>query len=126
MRLWEPNGRGFPGPALVFDVGDEVAFGFGDTAEPGFPVAVQSDPVDVALAGIGLPAGGFAGGKVDVTAGTGGLVPDYLGHFRTDVFPGPAVLGVFPAGAVVRHRHPGKFNDATFDSVHKGEIAHRS
>jgi hypothetical protein len=38
--------------ALVFDVGEDPRAGFGDTAELGFPVAVQDDSVDVAFAGV--------------------------------------------------------------------------
>ena len=58
----------------VFDVGKDAGLGFGGAAELGFPVAVEDDPVDVAFAGIGLPAAGFAGGEVDVAAGAGAVV----------------------------------------------------
>jgi hypothetical protein len=59
---------GFKAHALVFDAGDNPLTGFGGAAEPGFPVPVQGDPVNAALAGIGLPAVGFAGGDVDAGA----------------------------------------------------------
>ena len=47
---------------------------FGDAAELGFPIAVAHDPIDVALAGIGFPAGGFGGGEIDVDGGALGVV----------------------------------------------------
>jgi hypothetical protein len=66
--------RDFKAEALVFGVGNDLQIGLGDAAELSFSVAVQGDPVDVAFAGIGLPAAGFAGGEVDLDAGARGVV----------------------------------------------------
>jgi hypothetical protein len=37
----------FKTKALAFDIGDGRQVGFGNAAEPGFPVVVQNNPVDV-------------------------------------------------------------------------------
>jgi hypothetical protein len=75
----------FKAGALVFDADEDPGLGFGDAAEPGFPVAVQDDPGNVAFAGIGLPAAGFTDDEADVDTGTCGLAGVEEGFDRAAV-----------------------------------------
>ena len=45
-----------------------------DTAKFGLPIAVADHPVDMAFTGIGLPAGFFRSGEIDVGGRTGRIV----------------------------------------------------
>jgi hypothetical protein len=115
--------RDFEAEVVILDVGAFLGMGFGDAAELPFPLAVENDPVDVAVPGAGLPAVGAGGVEADVgapladEAGVQPLPGDALervefpaliaalfGHILADVLPEVAVHGHFVAGNVFSDR----------------------
>ena len=58
---------------MVLHVGLYLRVALGDAAELGLPIAVQDDPVDVALPRVGLPTALLGSGEVDVGGRAGGI-----------------------------------------------------
>lgn len=48
----------------------------------------------------------------------------FLGHIFADMLPKISEHGHFIAWKVLSHRNAWQFDDAAFDSIHQGEIAH--
>ena len=63
--------RHFQTEIVIFDIGLDPRMRFRHAAEFGLPVAVENHPVDMAAAGVGLPAVGFGGVEVDMDGGAG-------------------------------------------------------
>ena len=64
----------FEAQVLVFNISSHAWVRLGHAAELGLPIAIENHPVDVAAAGIGLPAGGLRRVEVDVEGGADGVV----------------------------------------------------
>ena len=64
----------FQPEAVILDVGLDARVGFGHAAELGLPVAIEDHPVDVAPAGVGLPAIRARRVELHVRGGAGGIV----------------------------------------------------
>ncbi len=74
MRIRAVAVGNFETEVVILYVGPHLRMRFGDTAEFGFPIAIEDDPVDVAAARVGLPAIGFRGVELHVHRGAGGIV----------------------------------------------------